>query len=50
MFQEGICKSWKSKISLFFLFAYRKPFKYKGKRKRVSYTFPYKEGNLKKKL
>ena len=40
----------KIKNFTFFLFAYRKTFKHKGKRKKVSYTFPYKEGNLEKKI
>ena len=41
IFQEVTCKSWKSKIIYI-------RFKYKRKRKKVSYTFPYKEAKFSK--
>ena len=41
IFQEITCKSWKSKIIYI-------RFKYKRKRKKVSYTFPYKEAKFSK--
>ena len=44
--QEGTCKTWKSKVS-YFLLVEKELFKYKRKRKK-SYTFPYKEAKFSK--